>query len=89
MAQSRLAIHTRQFDMGESEMKTQKKTSKPVKVPAPDEKCLDMQNRWDQGIGPSINKLGALKRPDSSDSPLGPSDLREKARLPPGTGKAS
>lgn len=77
--------------MGGSEMNPppQKKTSKPVKVSAPDEKCLDMQNRWDQGIGPSDNKLGALKRPESSDSPPGPSDLREKARLSPGTGRVS
>lgn len=67
----------------------QKKNSKPVKVSAPDEKYLDMQNRWNQGIGPSNNKLGALKGPESSDSPPGPSGLREKARLSPGTGRVS
>lgn len=31
-----------------------------------------MQNKWEQGMGPSNNQLGALKRPDSMDSPPGP-----------------
>lgn len=79
MAKGRLAIHTKFFGMGSSEMKAQR-SGKSVHIPASDEKGMDMQSRWDQGVWPSINQLGALKRPACSHSPPCPSGLTEKAR---------
>lgn len=46
MAKGRLAIHTKFFGMGGSEMKTQR-SGKSVHIPASDEKGMDMQSRWD------------------------------------------